>query len=174
MRNYNREMEAAYLTSRRQGNEMRDRERERSSHENRKNRYIHDEQQYGTQRYPSDMGPERSSLDSYRTADSGYRQMLTNNRGKGPRNYRRPDERIKEDVCDNLCEDPYLDASDVNVEVKDTEVILTGSVEDRYAKRLAEDLAESVSGVRHVENRIRVNQDRKQLYQREHVNQEVV
>ena len=37
------------------------------------------------------------------------------------------------------------------------EVTLTGSVESRHAKRLAEDIAESVSGVTHVENRLRVN-----------------
>jgi hypothetical protein len=37
------------------------------------------------------------------------------------------------------------------------EVTLTGTVESRYAKRLAEDLAESVSGVTHVQNNLRAN-----------------
>ena len=36
------------------------------------------------------------------------------------------------------------------------EVTLTGSVPDRHAKRLAEDLAEDVWGVRDVQNQIRV------------------
>ena len=38
------------------------------------------------------------------------------------------------------------------------EVTLTGTVDDRQAKRLAEDIAESVSGVREVHNQIRVQQ----------------
>ena len=32
-------------------------------------------------------------------------------RGRGPRNYKRADERIREDVCDCLTEDAYIDAS---------------------------------------------------------------
>jgi hypothetical protein len=77
-------------------------------------------------------------------------------RGKGPRSYQRADERILEDINDRLCDNPYIDASNVEVSVKDREVILTGSVDDREAKRLAEDIGESVSGVKNVENRLRV------------------
>jgi hypothetical protein len=77
-------------------------------------------------------------------------------KGKGPRKYQRTDDRIEEDINDRLTDDPYVDASDVNVAVQKGEVILTGTVDDRQAKRRAEDIAESVSGVTHVENRIRV------------------
>jgi len=80
-------------------------------------------------------------------------------RGRGPKNYKRSDDRIKEDVNDRLSDDPYLDASDVDVEVSNCEVTLTGTVESRQAKRHAEDLAESVSGVSNVENRIRVKSE---------------
>jgi len=79
-------------------------------------------------------------------------------RGRGPRGYRRSDERIKEDVNDRLSDDYYLDASDVEVNVENTEVTLTGTVKNRSDKRRAEDLAESVSGVTNVENRLRVKQ----------------
>ena len=79
-------------------------------------------------------------------------------RGRGPRGYRRSDERIKEDVNDRLSDDYYLDASDVEVVVENTEVTLTGTVRSRNDKRRAEDLAESVSGVTNVENRLRVKQ----------------
>jgi hypothetical protein len=79
-------------------------------------------------------------------------------RGRGPKNYRRSDERIKEDVNDRLSDDYYLDASDVEVAVQNTEVTLTGTVNSRTEKRLAEDIAESVSGVTNVENRLRVKQ----------------
>jgi Predicted periplasmic or secreted lipoprotein len=81
-------------------------------------------------------------------------------RGRGPKGYRRSDERIKEDVNDRLSDDYYLDASDVEVTVANTEVTLTGTVNNRNDKRRAEDLAESVSGVTNVENRLRVKQHR--------------
>jgi osmotically-inducible protein OsmY len=79
-------------------------------------------------------------------------------RGRGPKGYRRSDERIKEDVNDRLSDDYYLDASDVEVTVTNTEVTLSGTVNNRNDKRRAEDLAESVSGVSNVENRLRVKQ----------------
>lgn len=77
-------------------------------------------------------------------------------RGVGPRGYRRPDERILDDVCERLTVDPYVDASEIEVEVRDGEVSLTGTVHSRSAKRLAEDLAESAPGVRDVQNRLRI------------------
>ena len=77
------------------------------------------------------------------------------NAGKGPKNYKRSDARIHEDVNDRLMEDPYLDASDIEVDVKDGEVTLTGTVYDRRAKRHAEDVVERVSGVGHVQNNLR-------------------
>jgi osmotically-inducible protein OsmY len=81
-------------------------------------------------------------------------------RGRGPKGYRRSDERIKEDVNDRLSDDYYIDASDVEVMVTNTEVTLTGTVNSREDKRRAEDIAESVSGVTNVENRLRVKQGR--------------
>jgi hypothetical protein len=78
-------------------------------------------------------------------------------RGRGPKGYRRSDERIKEDVNDRLSEG-YLDASDIEVSVSNAEVTLTGTVNSRRDKRRAEDIAEAVSGVTNVENRLRVKQ----------------
>jgi osmotically-inducible protein OsmY len=77
-------------------------------------------------------------------------------RGRGPKNYRRSDERLREVVCDRLTDNEWLDASDVDCNVVAGEVILTGSVDSRYAKRLAENIAESVSGVQNVQNNLRV------------------
>jgi len=77
-------------------------------------------------------------------------------RGVGPKGYVRSDERIRELVCDDLMDDPWLDASRIEVAVKDGEVTLSGSVEDRDAKRLAEDVAEHTGGVKHVQNNLRV------------------
>lgn len=80
------------------------------------------------------------------------------NRGKGPKGYTRSDERIKEDVNDRLNDDSTVDASEIEVTVTGCEVTLTGTVNNRQEKRRAEDLAEAVSGVKNVENRIRVQE----------------
>lgn len=78
-------------------------------------------------------------------------------RGRGPRGYTRSDERIREDVCDVLTDHPMVDASDVEVAVKSGEVTLSGSVSSRAEKRLAEDIIENLSGVRDVNNQLRVH-----------------
>jgi len=88
--------------------------------------------------------------------DAERRRDQDQHRGRGPKGYSRSDERIREDVCDRLSDDPRVDASEIEVSVADGEVTLTGSVHDRYAKRRAEDAAEDISGVRNVQNNIRV------------------
>ncbi len=79
-------------------------------------------------------------------------------RGRGPKGYQRSDARILEDVNERLTEDPHIDASEIAVTVADREVTLTGTVNSRFEKRHAEDLAESVSGVSHVQNNLRIQQ----------------
>ncbi|MBY3755682.1 BON domain-containing protein [Azospirillum formosense] len=79
-------------------------------------------------------------------------------RGRGPRGYTRSDERIRDDLNDRLTEDPYLDATDIAVSVSGGEVTLDGTVDDRMAKRRAEDLADAISGVRHVQNNLRLRE----------------
>jgi hypothetical protein len=78
-------------------------------------------------------------------------------RGRGPKGYKRSDERIREDVSDRLTDDPLLDASDIELTVAGGEVTLNGTVTSRFAKRRAEDCADAVSGVGHVQNNLRVN-----------------
>ncbi|RKF12651.1 BON domain-containing protein [Roseovarius spongiae] len=77
-------------------------------------------------------------------------------RGRGPRNYRRSDQRIQEDVSDRLTDDRQLDPSDIEISVTDREVTLSGEVDSKWAKRRAEDCADSVTGVEHVQNNLRV------------------
>ena len=76
--------------------------------------------------------------------------------GKGPKGYRRSDERIREAVSERLTRHGDLDASEIEVAVKDGEVTFEGSVPDRESKRLAEDLTQDLPGVREVHNRLRV------------------
>ncbi len=76
--------------------------------------------------------------------------------GRGPRGYQRGDDRIREDVCDRLTDDPRIDASDMDIQVKGGEVTLAGSVRTRDEKRYTEDLVERITGVREVNNNLKV------------------
>jgi osmotically-inducible protein OsmY len=76
--------------------------------------------------------------------------------GRGPKGYRRSDERILEEVCERLTDHPSIDASDIEVNVSDAEVTLTGRVESRAVKHLTEVMTETVSGVKEVHNQLRV------------------
>ena len=77
--------------------------------------------------------------------------------GRGPRGYQRSDERIREEICERLTRHGRIDASDIDIRVANAEVTLEGSVDDRESKRLAEDVAESVFGVKDVNNQIKVH-----------------
>jgi hypothetical protein len=76
--------------------------------------------------------------------------------GRGPKGYRRSDERIHEDVCERLMEHPSIDASEVEVSVNDGDVTLAGQVESRAIKHLTETMTETVPGVKEVHNHLRV------------------
>ncbi|WP_133364642.1 BON domain-containing protein [Qipengyuania sediminis] len=76
--------------------------------------------------------------------------------GRGPANYTRSPERLIEDANERLTRDPHIDASRVTVTCKDNEITLEGTVDSRSAKRRAEDLVEDISGVKHVQNNLRV------------------
>lgn len=86
----------------------------------------------------------------------GGQQGRQSHRGKGPRNYARSDERITEDLNEWLMQDDSIDATNINVSVSNGEVTLEGTVEQRWMKHRIEDLAERCSGVKDVENKIRV------------------
>lgn len=109
------------------------------------------EQTYGQGRERSRNWTDEGRLQGYGFGQSTYT-------GKGPKGYSRSDDRIREDVCDRLTDDPQIDASEIDVKVANCEVTLAGTVDSREAKRRAEDCAESISGVRNVQNNIRVQQ----------------
>lgn len=75
-------------------------------------------------------------------------------RGRGPRGWTRTDDRIRDDVCQRLADDPHVDASDMDIAVSNGEVTLEGIAYSRPEKRHAEDLAMDVSGVKDVHNRL--------------------
>jgi osmotically-inducible protein OsmY len=81
------------------------------------------------------------------------------NTGRGPRGFTRSDDRIKEEVCERLTDHPDLDATDIEIKVHNGEVTLSGTVNERWNRRVAEDLAESVSGVKQIQNQIRFQEE---------------
>ncbi|HEY9790053.1 MAG TPA: BON domain-containing protein [Candidatus Obscuribacterales bacterium] len=86
-------------------------------------------------------------------------QSMFGHRGRGPRSYRRSDERISDDINEQLTMHPEVDASDIEVLVENGIITLRGSVDCRHGKRLAEDIAEDVYGVREVHNELRIEKN---------------
>ncbi len=76
--------------------------------------------------------------------------------GKGPKGYQPAVNNIRDQVCERLMRHPEIDASDIEVTVDGGEVTLTGGVDSRRTKRLAEDVAEEAPGVTDVHNRLRI------------------
>lgn len=93
----------------------------------------------------------RSHGGSLRGHDAGGQH-----RGKGPRGYRRRDESIQEDVCERLSLSPVIDASDIEVDVKEGCVYLKGEVESREIKKRVEFAVENISGVLDVNNQLTI------------------
>ncbi|WP_054313524.1 BON domain-containing protein [Mesorhizobium sp. 1M-11] len=88
--------------------------------------------------------------------EDAAQRRRTDHRGRGPKGYTRSDDRIAEDLNDRLTDDWFLDASDIEVSVKASEVTLDGEVTSRSDKRRAEDIADDVSGVINVQNNLRI------------------
>ena len=76
--------------------------------------------------------------------------------GRGAKGYKRSDERVREEVCEVIARQGYIDASDVEVRVQGGEVTLSGQVRDREHKRRLEQMIEDLPGVDDVKNEIRV------------------
>jgi hypothetical protein len=111
---------------------------------------------YGTNNMGTTGYGEFSRTPGYGMTNFGVTYPQRHYTGHGPRGYQRSDDRIREDVCDRLTDDPWVDASDVEITVRGGEVTLSGSVRDRGDKRRTEDIIENISGVREVHNNLRV------------------
>jgi len=85
----------------------------------------------------------------------GY-QGFESYQGHGPKNYTRSDDRIREDVCERLTDSHSLNARDMDVQVKDGLATLSGTVASRDMKREAEDLTHACSGIKDVQNNLRI------------------
>ncbi|XGC81586.1 BON domain-containing protein [Bdellovibrio bacteriovorus] len=113
--------------------------------------------------YYSPNDPEESYQRYERTYDgslrfSGQRTGLRSFAGKGPKNYQRSDERIYEEICEILTLDPDVDASDIEVEVRNGEVTLSGTTETKSLARYVENSIEHVTGIKNILNRIKAGE----------------
>ena len=90
--------------------------------------------------------------------EARHRREMDEHLGRGPKGYTRSDERIREDVNDRLTDDGWLDASDIEVQVSSNEVTLAGEVNSRAERRRAEDIVDVVTGVKHMQNNLRVKE----------------
>lgn len=102
---------------------------------------------------------DRSHEDSEPRPERSHGSTPKSFSGRGPKGFKRSDERIKEEVCEMLTRDHFINAEDIEVEVTDGEVTLSGSVSERRMKHLAEDCVERALGVKDVINNIRVKRD---------------
>jgi osmotically-inducible protein OsmY len=89
-----------------------------------------------------------------RREEQGRRQA-----NSGPRGRRKSDETLRQEIREILTADPELEAVDIEVEVEGGAVTLRGAVVDPDARLLAEELVESLAGVREVHNRLRVERE---------------
>lgn len=109
-----------------------------------------------------------ATLDGSRVDDSEYAELdytgkelepelaPSDHTGRGPRGYRRSDTSIRDDLHVVLTAHAEIDASDVEVLVERGEVLLRGQVGRRATKRLIEDIAYRIAGVRDVTNLLRI------------------
>jgi len=153
--NYDPEERRAYERARYGDDSRERRDTRRADYEDRRE-IARDDRDYDHGREP------RSWLDDARDSLAGmFGAGAAEARGPNRREqeaYRR-ERVIRAVICGRLDHDRELDTSDIHVTIRDSEVTLDGTVRSREEKRRAEDLAD-VRGVTHVQNNLRVRQDR--------------
>lgn len=77
-------------------------------------------------------------------------------RGLAPKGYSRSDERIREDICDELTRRSDIDPSRLTVRVENGDVTIEGTVRDLETRRLVDEVASRSVGIKQVHNELRV------------------
>ena len=128
----------------------------------------YDDASYGSERYNRGYGQHNQRGFFDRAGDEvaswfgdhdAERRREMDHRGRGPANYERTPERLLEDACERLTLDPRVDARNINVTATESEITLDGTVDSRAAKRRAEDCVHDISGVKHVQNNLRIDEN---------------
>ena len=103
------------------------------------------------------LNSDQESLDNSGLSGATEEQKVERGfKGIGPKGYKRSDDKIYEDVCEALMRHRAIDASNIIVKVSDGIVNLSGKIESRGLKKLAESLSETISGVKEVTNELAV------------------
>lgn len=108
-----------------------------------------------------DRGGYSSSSQTY-SSEGASRSRISGPRthgpytGKGPKGYKRSDQQMCEEANQALERDGSVDASEIEVTCNSGVLKLTGKVENRRAKRDAEECVEGIYGVSDVMNELKV------------------
>jgi BON domain len=94
---------------------------------------------------------ESFPLDSEVSADRHYDNSLVTE----PKNLRKSDNVIYEEICELFMQTPKIDATEVDVSVQDGDVTLKGFVDNSAVKALAETLSQQIPGVHGVFNKLK-------------------
>lgn len=113
-----------------------------------------DHSRYAAADYRPGVSGKRNTGETW--TNSAELQQQRNFMGKGPKGYKRSDDRIYEEVCMALMDSHEVDATDIGVKVEDGIVHLEGVVSDRQEKREAEMAIEDLPGVKDVRNSLRI------------------
>lgn len=108
------------------------------------------ERPHGWGEYESNYGVARGE---WRRVDTPH---PADHAGKGPKGYQRSDARTREIICEALAADPYIDASELEVQVEAGQVTLSGTVSDRWTKFAAEELVDQCARAGEINNELRV------------------
>ena len=98
--------------------------------------------------------PYPGSAWAYATGESAFDEE--SHRGKGPNNWKKSDDVLYEDVCEALYHSPDVDASEIEVAVENGTVSLSGQVDSRLSKKMAEEVIEEVPGVWDIHNSLTI------------------
>lgn len=109
--------------------------------------------------YEDELGMRHSRVEGLErhvewSKDTRSEASREHHRGKGPKNFSRNDQSLREEVCETFLMNPDLDPEHLDVRVEDGVVTISGHVRIREDRFLAEDLARDVSGVKDVVNLI--------------------
>src|SRR5205814_1762436 len=73
---------------------------------------------------------------------------------RGPRGYQRSDERLREEIIDRLLQQEDINLEDIQVDVNDGIVTLSGTVDNRRTKHQIEDIIDGIWGVKDIANNL--------------------
>lgn len=113
------------------------------------------------------MEPARDADLGFGSSGTAWNWHINNGEdytGKGPKDWKLSDERLKERVCEVLYHSHDVDPSEMEIKVEDRVVYLSGKIRSKGMKNVAEDLIASIPGVEDVFTRLKIqNTDNFQL-----------